>query len=90
MSRYLSVAGLHIATNLEYESFSGYLKIVLDKLKTLSTGIHEIETGGPVYHAIVCKYAESYFSAIITSYDRLNKIPLYVRYDGNYLIRTMI
>lgn len=83
------VAEQQTATNLGYDYFSGHLKIAIDKLKNLSTGIHMIETGGPIYHAIVCKFTEVYYSAIITSYDGSNMLPLYVRYDGKYVIRTM-
>ncbi|MDO4757279.1 MAG: hypothetical protein Q4A54_13095 [Parabacteroides sp.] len=75
--------------NIELESLNMYIQTAINNISSLETGIHQITTGGPIYHAIVFRYSEGYYSAILSSYGKMDMFPLYIRFDGELSIRSL-
>jgi len=72
---------------------SGYLATALDSLvatiSSKSSGIIQLESGGgPVFHAILCKYSDLYFSGFVLSY--LSNTVFFFRYQaGTCFLRRL-
>lgn len=73
------MAGL-LSCQSDVSSLGQYEKVVIEQLESLDTGIHMIQTGGPIYHVIMLKYTKEYYSAIISCY--MGDL-LYVQCDGS-------
>ena len=76
---------------IDYDYMNQYQKKAISGLASLETGIHKINTGGPIFHCIMFRYNEEYYSAILVSYDNSSsELPIFVKYaSGDLFVRFL-
>ena len=70
----------------------GFLGNALDRIassiSTSNTGFYSVQSGGPIYHVILCKYSDSYYSGYVTTYSNVESFysARFTYQDGTYSV----